>query len=343
MRWLVLIATVQLLIVTSVLSLFAQRRIALVRAQRRRDAAMARLREVAVALIVDGEPPPDLSRDRQKLLAEVLWVYSRQITGASRANIATYFESVGLVDDLLRSLGRRRAWRRAAAAYSLGDTCSMRAVPGLVNALRDPARPVRTAAVRSLGRLRAAPAAGPLSLAIAARSVPLTLAGTMMLRLGPDAAPSLRRLLAHTDPAVRALGLQLAGLLGAAGEVPVVRPFCRDDDDARVRATACLALARLGSGEVAGDLRAALRDVAPEVRAAAAQALGDLGDRDSVPLLLAGAAGDDFEPGNAAARAAARLDGAAVDVAAGGPDAVGHLREAADAMRARSRVEVLIP
>jgi HEAT repeat protein len=132
------------------------RRSFLARRAGRRDALVARLRPMALAF-VDGEstkPVPDLQGTEAEVFAALLDGYARLLSGEARERIAAYFEASGGVD--------ARAWKRASAAFTLGDMCSLRAAPSLIRGLDDRARDVRMAARRSLGRLGALDAIEPL-------------------------------------------------------------------------------------------------------------------------------------------------------------------------------------
>jgi HEAT repeat protein len=312
------------------LSALVARRVFLERRERVRADVADRLRPAALALL-DGEEVelPPLTASEQRIFAELLGRYARALRGAPRERIARYFESTGGVRRELGTLSDRRAWRRAAAAFALGDMGSSRAVPALVRRLRDPEPEVRVAAARSLGRLGAAGAVQPLAETLADGSVPATLAGQALLEIGDAGLPSLHALLGHEEQAVRAGATELVGLLAGAAEGPAVVALLRDGS-AAVRAAAAAALGRLGSADAAAALRGALGDRVPFVRAAAATALGRLGDRTAVPELLRQADDDDFEPARAAADALRRLDPELLVRASARAGAGPHVREAAD-------------
>jgi hypothetical protein len=312
------------------LAALVARRVFLERRERLRGGVAARLRPAAIALL-EGEDAelPELTAAEQRVFAELLGHYARTLRGAPRARIARYFESTRGTTRELGALSSRQAWRRAAAAFALGDMGSRRAVPALVRRLRDPAPEVRTAAARSLGRLGAPEAVQPLAETLVDASVPATLAGQALLEIGDAGLPSLLALLGHEEYAVRAGATELVGLLGGAAESAAVLERL-SDASAPVRASAASALGRLGSAEAAAGLRGALHDRVPFVRAAAATALGQLGDRTAVPELLWQAAEDDFGPAQAAADALRRLDPGLLARVAARPGAGAHVLEAAD-------------
>ena len=311
----------------------AVRRVQVARDERRRAEAEERLRPLALALI-DGERPNEpLSRRDTRALAALLARYSRQLRGAAGGPLSTFFEEQGAVADACAALVERRPWRRATAAYELGDFGSVTAVPALLRALDDPERDVRAAAARSLGRLGAAEAVEPLVYGLAARRVPRAVAAHALLSIGPAALPALRELEARAESEVRAVAVELVGLLGDASDAPLLVERLHDAS-AEVRAKAARALGRIGAEEAAEEVRAALSDRIPFVRAAAANALGAFADRADVEALLVAARDTRFEAAQAAARAAARVDRAAVREAAERGDAGPHVAEAADVAHA---------
>jgi HEAT repeat protein len=275
-----------------------------------------------------SRPPASSLRDAA-IFAELLGRFSRKLKGDARARIATFFELAGDVGRELDRLTDRRAWRRAQAAYLLGDMDSSTAVPGLLGALDDPRRDVRAAAARSLGRLGAASAVEPLVESLVGRRVPWAAAGQALLEIGAQAVPQLRALVLHPEAEVRARATELIGLVGAAGEADLLIGRLHDAS-AEVRANAARSLGRLGAEEAEAEVRAALDDRISFVRSAAAFALGQIGDQGSVEALLRVARVDTFESARAAARALARIAPAELAEAARDPNAGAHLCEATD-------------
>ena len=311
------------------------RRLAVTRGDRRRREAEARVRPLALAL-ADGEAPDVVPLDEHdaQTLAAMLARYARWLSGSSRVHIAEFFDGRGDVAREIAALRDRRAWRRATAAHALGDMGAPTAVRALLAALADEERDVRAAAARSLGRLAAPQAVEPLVYALADRMIPRAVVGQALLVIGAPALPSLRGLEARAEAEVRAVAVELVGLLGDASDARALTERLRDSS-AEVRAKAVRALGRIGASEAAAEVRAALNDRIPFVRANAAHALGMIGDRAAVPTLVVQARSDVFDPAHAAAEALVRLDPNAVEqvgtLASAGP----HLREAADLLAAR--------
>ena len=88
-------------------------------------------------------------------------------------------------------------------------------------------------------------------------------------------------------------------------------------------------MSRIGGRRNLPALRQATWDRIPMVREAAADALGALRDRESVPMLAIRAAGDQFDVARACARAVAAIDPAEAAQRATATGSV-HLWEAAD-------------
>jgi HEAT repeat protein len=300
---------------------------------------VARLRPVALLLIEGEGDPPRLDQSDARILAEILARYARTLQGDSRERVTRFFESNGHVQEEVQHLRTGRVWRRAAAAYALGDMGSTQCSDGLIAALADPSRDVRWAATRSLGRLRVVGAVEPIVSSLAAGRLPHAIAGQALLDIGPAALPHLRELLFEstgTDSAsarTRALAVELIGLLGSAADGHLLEERLRDPS-AEVREQAARGLGRLGAREAAEALRAALADRIPAVRAAAAESLGVIRDRMAAAALMRQAEEDEFEPADAAARALCTIDPAAARAEAEEEASGPHLREAADLLQA---------
>jgi HEAT repeat protein len=305
------------------------RRSWLARRERRRDTVVQALRPAAIELVEDVADPPALRGFDAEVFAELLGGYAIVVKGAPRGRIAAYFESTGAVDEQLRLLESRRSWRRATAAFALGDMGSERAVPALLRALDDGNRDVRAAAARSLGRIGSNEAIEPLVTAGVERRVPRDVTCLALLDIGPAAVPRLLELTQHPEPLVRSAAVELVGFLGDAGDAGLL-PALLHDTSAEVRAATAGALGRLGAAAARDALVETLDDRVPSVRVAAARALGQIGGRRALDALLRVARTDEFEPAATAAASAARIDPALVVHAADAPGAGAHLREAAD-------------
>lgn len=318
-------------------STLALRRLAVARQERRTQTLEAQLTPVALALLAEeGEDLRPLDGRELPVFASLLARYSQRLSGSETTRIAEFFESKGGLDREVAVLDDRRDWKRATAAFALGDMASPRAIPPLLRALEDRSAAVRAAAARSLGRLDALDAVGPIVHGFSAGRLPRAVAGQALLAIGPSALPALRELLDAEEADVREFSVELVGLLGDASDNRVVMQRLRDSS-AEVRAKAARALGRLGADEARTALLTTLGDRIPFVRASAAHALAAVGDRAAVSELLLVARNDQFDPARAAAGAAARLDPAAVLRAAADTGPGAHLREAADLLNVTAR------
>jgi HEAT repeat protein len=288
------------------------------------------LKPIALELVHAGQTPPDnLSVEQKEALADILGRYARAVHGATHQRIVEYFAREGTIDSELSVLASARAsWRRATAAFRLGDIGNESAIPGLIAALHDSDREVRTAAARSLGHLRAPDAPAELVTASIEGRVPVALVGWSLLQIGSPVVEQMRSVVSSSDAGQRAAAMQMIGLLGGPGDAAAAEAHLRDDA-APVRAQAARALGRLGSERNLRALTEALEDRIPAVREAAAKALGQLRDRRSLDALAEHAADDEFRVARAAAQAMTRIDPAAAAEAGRAKDAV-HLLEATD-------------
>ena len=250
------------------------------------------------------------------------------VTGDTRAVIGRHFESTGAVERACRRLADPRPHVRASTAAQLGDMCSDLAELPLLQALHDGDADVRLAAARSLGRLRARPAATQLLHSLIRREVPRAVATGALLSIGAAALPGIRQLLAHAHPRARADAVELLGLLGNPADSVLLQERLADDT-AAVRSRACHALRRLGAHDAKHAVESALADPEAEVRAAAAEALGHLGDRDSTAVLIHVAQSDVADVARVAAESLVQIAPALAGRVAASRNASPQIRRAA--------------
>jgi HEAT repeat protein len=168
---------------------------------------------------------------------------------------------------------------RQAAALSFVYIGDPAATGPLIGALRDGAVPVRHAAIRALGKLRAAGAVGALS---AALTDPDPLARkTVVSSLGEigskEGVPALSSALSDPDAGVRGEAAKSLGLIGDAGARPALTNALKDAD-AGVRVQAATALAKTGDLSGLPAAYAALKSPDAGVRQQAASTVGLVGD-----------------------------------------------------------------
>ncbi|MET9113327.1 HEAT repeat domain-containing protein [Streptomyces longwoodensis] len=265
-----------------------------------------------------------------------------RVKGGSHRTLTDLLVRRGTVDAALADAGRRRSLRRARAATVLALTGpSLRADP-----VRGPAArhvlhdllghrsvTVRETAVRALGRLGDPVSAGLLLTALdPPRRVAPGLVGDALVRLGPAAVEALTGAAADGgDEQHRALAVELLGLIKDRRALPALSAAL-DDPAPMVRAAAAAALGRVGEPAAVAALTGTVgADPSDRVVVAAAEALGLIGDESAVPALTRALRCGPYRPAHTAARALLRLGPAgraALDGVAGGPGPAGaHARE----------------
>jgi HEAT repeat protein len=192
-----------------------------------------------------------------------------------------------VVDMLLHQLGAEDLETRSAAVVALGKIRDARAVPALLDALRDAElTPLAIAALGAIGDARAfVPLAGLLSHeAAAVRQA----AVSAVAAVGhPDAERHVLGWLDAADPRLREAGVKLVARLAPRISMQVLRRGCLDAVDV-VRRSAVSALADLADAQALTLVLDALGDGAPAVRAAAVRTLGEMKPTSSAiaPALL---------------------------------------------------------
>ena len=210
----------------------------------------------------------------------------RPAAAAERAAILDALREAGAIDVLLRSIHRRRPWRRALAIRTLGLLEAEVAVPELIGRLSDRSRYVREAAVRALGRIgdrRAVPALAELFLQPGRAGAGIVYEA--LLGLGAAAEPFFREGLSSAEAPVRVTSCFGIASVMASAEARAELERMLADPAAEVRAAACETLGRIEDGPAPEPLARATLDPAPSVRRAAVSALGSYDDRGSVSLL----------------------------------------------------------
>ena len=173
------------------------------------------------------------------------------------------FERSGLLEHRIQMLRRGARWDRLHSAAILGQVRCAAAIPALEKALTDPWPPLRSEALRSLGRI-GSPVAGPALLTF--------------LRQGMPEEPTI-----WLDAAVDCIS-----------DVGAFLPLLEDARE-EVRILAARAVAESPQpipSPLFDSLSSLAFDPNPEVRAQAMRVLGRSGEGRAVPLLVAGALDD---------------------------------------------------
>lgn len=132
---------------------------------------------------------------------------------------------------LKAGLADRRAAMRESAAYILGIMKSRSAVPGLIDALRDPVPTVRMQAIKALGRIGDASALPSLLQALhGADEQTGSTIFTALVQLGPAAVPALIDASAGGSAWTRWHCIRALAHIGDTRAIPVLVQALRDND-----------------------------------------------------------------------------------------------------------------
>jgi HEAT repeat protein len=237
---------------------------------------------------------------------------------------------------LVKMLDEPDASVRERAAWCLGDSGAEKAAPPLLDRLKREESPaVRAQCARSLGVLKAGEAEAALVARLADESGLVRAAAARALgELGArGAAPALEKVAAGTDPVVARAAVRALAQLAQPSSAGVIATAARSEDP-RLRLAALCALGRFAAagGKVLPVLAEAVGSESAAERAAAAAALGTLGERKAVGTLAGLLRDKSPTVRRAAVGALARLGGASqerrIAAAAGDRDATVR-REAA--------------
>jgi HEAT repeat protein len=259
----------------------------------RRIARDARRRSELTPLVhalLDGDVDTDAALAATAEFDDLVLDLLPQLRGADRTTLQQALVSRGVVDRATADLRARAAWRRGRAVTLLGNAASAGHTGAIAHLLDDRDADVRCAAARALGKT-GDPVAAPLLVALAAGDrVPAGILGMALLDLGTPVLPVLRAALDDPSPTVRALAADLLGLHGDpdAG-TPLVRLVATEDQPAALRAAAAQALGRIGDRSATPTLCSVLGSPRrPALRSAAALALGRIGDPHGLDALVVG-------------------------------------------------------
>ena len=196
----------------------------------------------------------------------------RRAAAQSLGNI----ESPRAVDGLIAVLRDSDVEVRRAAVWALGEIEDRRAVDALLPLLKDADAEVRKSAAWALGNIEDPRAADGLAGALGDESVEVRRTAAWALgELELTAAPAgLIEAMRDADPEVRKTAVWSVGQMGDARAVPALRDMLADAS-AEVRSGAIQALGEIRNADALQALIDAMKSTDPEVRRAAAEALGD--------------------------------------------------------------------
>lgn len=218
-----------------------------------------------------------------KLATGVLLDVASGTIRARQVRLQELAEGLDLERRALETLARGSPARRARAAVRLGYLGSEEAVPALLHALGDDQLDVRLAAAQALVQMRHAPAVLPVLRALALPGRwPLQRATELVAGFGDLAAAPLRDLLrvrpGTPEPSTSeaAVALNVLGLLREREAATEILGWL-DRSDPELRVAAARALGGMADPAAVPALARALRDETWEVRSMAAKALGQSG------------------------------------------------------------------
>jgi len=210
------------------------------------------------------------------------------------------YDSLGLLDDLTKTLESSSRWvKRAEAARGLGQLQVIEAIPLLVARMRDPHEDVKTvkqAAAQALGCMKAD------------ETIPLLLdelaspedwasphIAEQLLAFGEKVVEPLEKALVEgASVNSRVWAAQILGRIGDRRSTMKVVARLQDRSE-QVRISATEALGRLKDRRAVPELtRLSLRDPVAMVRSEAARALGEIGDRSVLSELVGLLASGDY-------------------------------------------------
>jgi HEAT repeat protein len=311
------LAAAQLAVISMLAVVLTVRRVALARADRRRNLLLERYRQAVVEFVgMDDEQPPQpllglRTAEQREAVGELLAQYTGTVRGESRRRVAAFVCEHGYADAAAGDLGARRAWRRGTAAKTLGDFGVARSTGELSDVLEGDTRvQVRVAAARALGRVGDRSGAADLIAACGRSLVPAGVVAQALLDIGSDALPWLLGALQAEGAGVRLVACRVVGLVGADGDAGVVEALeavATTDPDVGTRVAACEALGRVGGHEAALAIAGATGDSAAAVRRAACDAATRLTAAETGGAVQRALNDRSAEVRRAAARAAVRL------------------------------------
>lgn len=269
------------------LSLAAVRVVIRLRGRRRQRLWPAASQAIARYVTTGGDPPRPAGRAERAMLLEVALQTLFDLRGSERDVLVELMEQLGYLDDAAAALTARRRAVRRRAAEMLAVSATPAVLPALLAGLGDTDALVRTSCARTLARV-GAPDDMPRVAAAAERDIATApgAASAVVLALGRrDPAALIPLLGPDAAEPVKMVAVAVAGRLRLADLAPALRACLHDGD--RLAAVAAQGLGLIGDIEAVGQLCDLARDPhrAVRARAAAVTALGSIGDRWSVPLL----------------------------------------------------------
>ncbi len=211
----------------------------------------------------------------------------RPASQEERRHMLEVLREVGAVELLVDSTASRVPWRRALAIRTLGWAGAEEAVPLLIERAGDRSSYVREAAVRALGRVgdpQALPLLGEL-FRVPGR-VPPGAVYDALVSFGAAAEPTFAGALRSEYDSVRVASCYGVAAVSELEQARAELTPLLADPQAPVRAAAAEALGQVGGGRLPDGLARASRDEVATVRVAATRALAVYDDPLAVELAL---------------------------------------------------------
>jgi HEAT repeat protein len=232
----------------------------------------------------------------------------RPASANERLQLLEVLREVGAVELLVHSTSSRIPWRRALAIRTLGWVGAEETVPVLLERVDDRSRYVRESAVRALGRLgdqRALPLLGEL-FCVPGRVPPGVVYDALVLS-GAAAAPTFAGALRSERESVRVASCFGVAAVSDPGQARAELIPVLADPQPTVRAAAAEALGQVGGDLLPADLARASRDRVASVRVAATRTLSSYDDPQAVELAVNALLDPDRDTAVAAGESLVRL------------------------------------
>ena len=231
-------------------------------------------------------PTPIWERLRSSVIA-----FLPKVRGTAAEDLSELLRSRGEIDRAIKMLTSRSGVRRARGAYLLGLVRDRDHVELLIPLLADRDLDVRLIAAHSLGEIGATSAANGILQAIRTTrgrmGLPARVAVEALLGMGVEIAAVIEAGLTSHDAAVRNVCAQVAGHGTIFSAAPQLSILLATATEGEVRASAAMALGRVGGANEAGALaRHTDSSEVAELRRTCAIALGDLGRQESLDTLV---------------------------------------------------------
>ncbi len=193
--------------------------------------------------------------------------------------------------------------RRERALHLIGRSRDWQLTDAAISALEDRSPRVRAQAARTVGRVGDPRGAQPLLHALRREGIHSGEAAEALVGMGAGATDALLWALAKGSPRARTVAAHIAGIGGIRAAAPYLVELVERDGDVTVAATAVTALGRVGRPRDVGAIAGATVRYHPQqLRRAAAEALGELGMDQGVPVLVRLLADRESQVSEAAAR-----------------------------------------